>query len=205
MLRAGQGLTCFQEEFEVYTVDVPSSENFDGPKPILPHTTAYTITAHRFMSSLPGFTKSTCIRTSDGIAIIWFIKKGMTSPWGYLGQLLFKATVSALQALIEIYVLPRAIDGDLRHVWNFKEEVARHDAQNRPYGAFVSLMKVAGQNTSLMYFSVGPTGSIKYSQGPKYQQKRIHPWHAVTPHSSTTFSEPGECISSSASCSTPSI
>ncbi|KAL2047519.1 hypothetical protein ABVK25_011448 [Lepraria finkii] len=136
MLRAGQVLTCFQEEYEVYTVDVPSSENFDGPKSILPHTTAYTTTAHRFMSSLPGFTKSTCIRTSDGIAIIWFIKKGMTSPWGYLGQLLFKATVSALQALIKIYVLPRAIDGDLRHVWNFKEEVTRHDAQNRPYGVY---------------------------------------------------------------------
>ena len=88
--------------------------------------------------------KSTCIRTSDGIAIIWFIKKGMTSPWGYLGQLLFKATVSALQALMKIYVPPRAMDGDPRHVWNFKEEVARHDTQNRPYGVYVSLMKAAG-------------------------------------------------------------
>ncbi|KAK3176675.1 hypothetical protein OEA41_008000 [Lepraria neglecta] len=106
---------------------------------------------------------------------------------------------------MKIYVPPRAMDGDPRHVWNFKEEVARHDAQNRPYGVYVSLTKAAGQNISLTHFSIGPTGSLKDSRGPKYQQKRIHPRHAITPHSSTTFSEPGGCLSSLASGSRPSI
>ena len=205
ILRAGEGLACFRKDFEVYTVDVTSSKIFDGPKPIVPHTTEYTTAGQRFVSSLSGFTKSTCIRTSDGVPIIWFIKQGMTSPWGHIGQFLFKATISALQILMSIYAPPRNIMGDPRHVWNFREEVARYEAQGRPYGVYVSILMTTGRTVSLTCHSTGPIGLLRDSRDLWCLPRRIRAQYAVTTHLSTIFSGRGGCISLSASGSRPSI
>lgn len=137
LARAGNGL-C-QDEFETYVLDdVSAADLFDGPTSKVPSNSDYLQSATKFAIGLPRFTRSTRIQTSDGVDLVFFIKRGMTSPWGFIGRTLAALSLKAIEAFIKIYPPPKNLGEDNRHSANPGEDITKADTDGRPYGVYVS-------------------------------------------------------------------
>ena len=149
--RLGNG--AYQTEFEVYTIDVHSSELSQKPIKKVPSDESYRKAATDYARTLPSFHKSTSVKTSDGVPIIYFIKQGMVFPWGSLGTSLARFFLVAIRALLASYPLPRESTTsnkrlDLKVV---KEEIASSKAGGRPFGVYVGhrIVNLAGSQLIL--------------------------------------------------------
>ena len=64
-----------QEDFDVYTIKVDSETIFEPEKTKVPSDEEYRKKAVDFAETLPAFNKSTCVKTLDGVPIIYFVKR----------------------------------------------------------------------------------------------------------------------------------
>lgn len=133
----GEGL--YEAEFQVYEIKVSSDEIFGSHKKNPPATEEYRTNAIDFAKSLPTFTESACVRSSDGVPIVYFIKNGMLSPWGnILGKIMSFLSLAAIQALLAVYPPPQKLRKNARHKSNLQEEVEKSKSLGRKFGVFVS-------------------------------------------------------------------
>ena len=135
--RLGDG--DFKADFHVYTLDVHSSKIFKGPIKKVRSDEEYRKAATEYAKELPPFEKSTCVKSSDGVPLIYFIKKGITSPWGILASFMVCMAMSAIQLLLSAYPPPQNLKTNARHKSNLKAEIEKSELLSRPYGVFVSL------------------------------------------------------------------
>ncbi len=129
----------YAADFEVYVADVESTRLFKASIKKVPDDENYRRAASEFALTLPTLTKNTCIGTSDGVPIIYFIKQGMTSRWGSLTTTLLALALAAIQMVLSIYPPPKNLKANLRHKGNLEAELAKSEALGRPYGVFVSI------------------------------------------------------------------
>lgn len=139
-VQAGEGLcsTTFERLALNITYETWCETFLKGRIPRVPTDPEYVMQCRDLKATFPTINKSSVVESSDGVLLAWFIKGGMTFPWGRLGRELARLTVYAVATLIHLYKPPTAIEDDPRHKLDFKEESTKAKAANLSYGVYVS-------------------------------------------------------------------
>lgn len=135
---AGEGLCTATFDRLTLNINYETWKNafLKGSIPHVDTDAAYVERCRDLSKSFPTITKSSVVETSDNVPLAWFIKGGMTSPWGRLGRELTRLTNYAVWALTQIYTPPTSIVTDPRHALDFKEESTNAKAANIAYGVY---------------------------------------------------------------------
>ena len=134
------GESRYQATFDDYTLNITSSELFDGPTTRVCTEPEYRKAAREYEMSLDGITRTSRIRTSDGVPIIYFIKDGMTFPWpDNKGSDLAAQSLAAIQTLVIDYPPPRKLEDNARYNANLEEEIEKSKSMGQAFGVYVSL------------------------------------------------------------------
>ena len=135
--RFGSGI--FWCDYRVLKADVHSDCFFKGGNKRVPSDEDYVKSAHQFAARLPVIDESTLVRTSDGVDLIWFTKRGMFSPYGSVWKTFYDLSTAAIQELLLHYSPPAKLKGDQRHRNHLTEEMARWNAKGCQYGVYVCI------------------------------------------------------------------
>lgn len=113
-----------------------SDSFFKGPNKKVPSDEAYVEAAHDFAATLPAIDESTLVRTSDGVDLIWFTKRGMFSPYGAVSKIFYFLSMAAIQVLLQVFP-PAKLNKDQRHRNHLKNEKSSWTAKGCQYGVYV--------------------------------------------------------------------
>lgn len=141
-VQSGEGLCT--EIFERLAMNI-THEDFkkrflEGPIPMVPTDPEFVKACRAATVNLPTVTKSSVIESSDGVPLTWFIKKGMSSPWGRIGRVLIRLSDDAVRLLTRRYPPPQKIETNARYIANLEEQKAKASADNKLFGVYVSLL-----------------------------------------------------------------
>ena len=75
---------------------------FKGTVKKVPSDRAYVAAAHQFAATLLAIDESTLVRTSDGVDLIWFTKRGMFSPYGALWEIFYSLSMAVIMTLLQM-------------------------------------------------------------------------------------------------------
>lgn len=131
------GSGIFWSNYRVLKADMHSDSFFMGSNKKVPSNEAYIEAAHQFATTLPAIDESTLVRTSDGVDLIWFTKRGMFSPYGTVWKIFYTLSMSAILALLHFFPPPTKLSRDKRHRNHLKKEKKRWNAKNCQYGVYV--------------------------------------------------------------------
>ena len=131
----GSGIFC--SDYRVLKADIHSDSFFEGPNKEVPDGEAYTEAAHQLAATLPAIDESTLVRTSDGVDLIWFTKRGMFSPYGAVSQTFYDLSMAATQLLLRFFSPPAKLVSDKRHRNHLNKEKNKWNAKGCEYGVYV--------------------------------------------------------------------
>ena len=156
----GDGL--YQEFFDVYTVAKESSDIFPETITQVSANEKYLKDATDFAKGLPTITKSTCIKTADGVPILYFIKRGMISPLGELATTVIESTLVRIKKFLSIYPPPNSLGNNVRHNADLAAQIEKSKALGRPYGVFHwNFSYPVGQKTPVVSAEAQPQSKAK--------------------------------------------
>lgn len=131
------GSGIFWSNYRVLKADMHSDFFFKGSVKKVPSNEGYIEAAHQFAATLPAIDESTLVRTSDGVDLIWFTKRGMFSPNGAVWQLFYSISMAAILLLLQLFPPPMKLSQDKRHRNHLKKEKERWEAKKCHYGVYV--------------------------------------------------------------------
>lgn len=102
-----------------------SDSFFMGSNNKVPSNEAYIEAAHQFAATLRAIDESTLVRTSDGVDLIWFTKRGTFSPYGAVWKIFFILSMAAILTLLHFFPSPTKLSRDKRHRNYLKKEKKR--------------------------------------------------------------------------------
>lgn len=135
--RFGSGI--FWCNYRVLRADVHSDSFFKGSNKMVPGDEQYANAAHQFAATLPAIDESTLVRSSDGVDLIWFTKRGMFSPYGAIWRIFYGISMAAIAMLLTIFPPPANLSRDNRHRNHLKKEKSAWNAKGCQYGVYVCL------------------------------------------------------------------
>ncbi|KAF6232552.1 hypothetical protein HO173_009220 [Letharia columbiana] len=107
---------------------------FKGTVKQVPSDEAYVAAAHQFAATLLAIDESTLVRTSDGVDLIWFTKRGMFSPYGALWEIFYSLSMAVIMTLLRFFPPPTNLAKDPRHRNHLKKEKSGWNAKKCQYG-----------------------------------------------------------------------
>ena len=110
---------------------------FKGSVKKVPSNEGYIEAAHQLAEKLPVIDESTLVRTSDGVELIWFTKRGMFSPNGAFWELFYSFSMAAIRLLLQLFPPPLKLSQNKRHRNHLKKEKEHWEAKNCHYGVYV--------------------------------------------------------------------
>ena len=131
----GSGIFCCS--YRVLKADKHSDFFFKGANKKVPTDKAYIEAAHKYAATLPAIDESTLVRTSDGVDLIWFTKRGMFSPFGAVWEVFYFLSLAAIRMLLQFFPPPTKLSKDKRHREHLEKEKKRWDAEACQYGVYV--------------------------------------------------------------------
>ena len=135
--RFGSGI--FWSNYRVLKADVHSDSLFNGSNKRVPSDEEYVEAAHQFATILPVIDESTLVRTSDGVDLIWFTKRGMFSPHGPVWKIFYNISIAAIGLLILFFPPPADVRKDQRHKNHLEKEKSSWIAKGCQYGVYVCI------------------------------------------------------------------
>lgn len=117
--------------------DKHSDYFFKGANKKVPTDKGYIEAAHEFAATLPAIDESTLVRTSDGVDLIWFTKRGMFSPFGAVWETFYFLSLAAIGLLLMFFPPPAKLSKDKRHRGHLEKEKKRWAAKICQYGVYV--------------------------------------------------------------------
>lgn len=141
--RFGSGI--FSCDYRVLEVDMHSDSFFKGSNKRVPGDEDYAKSAHRFAATLPVIDESTLVRTSDGVNLVWFTKRGMFSPYDPVWRVFNDLSIAAIRTLLQSFPPPTELGKDQRHRNHLKKEKSSWAAKGCQYGVYVCILTPSSQ------------------------------------------------------------
>lgn len=116
----------------------------------VPSDEAYIKVAHRFAATLPVIDESTLVRTSDGVDMIWFTKRGMFSPYGAVWRTFYSLSMAAILVLLQLCPPIAKLSKDKRHRNHLSREKSSWAAKMVPVRCLCMNFNTFGSPTLLL-------------------------------------------------------
>ena len=125
-------------DLRIITFDQDHHAIYSGPNKAVPSDTKYVEAARQWAYTLTAWNEDLLVQTSDGVPLLWFIKKGMTK-WDSLGPTFAEMSWKAAQLLTLTVEPPRKFTKDPRHKNKAQEWFEWWKARGCKYGVYVGL------------------------------------------------------------------
>ena len=147
--RFGSGI--FKADYRVLKSDMHSDSFFKGPNKMVPGDEDYARAAHQYAATLPTIDENTLVRTSDGVDMIWFTKRGMFSPNGVVWRIFYELSLAAILLLLRLFPPPAKLGKDQRHRNHLEKEKRYWNAKGCQYGVYVCISSLCFNALQYLY------------------------------------------------------